>query len=264
MDKKTWIAIGVIITAFIGLLLFNIFGAKDAVDYSGYDLNSIIAADENSGFFPENVIGDPNAPVIIYEYGDYQCTACAPIAPYINELVSDYDGQVAVVLRTYIMDYHQNGTAAASAANATAKQGYWRPYKDLLFNNQNDWYYSDAKQRQAQFEQYFTEATEGKGDLEKFREDMQSKEVAKKIAFDHELSERADIEWTPTFYLGDERIDQRQMSTSDFLKQLREKIDNRLKELGIEKKSSKSNQNNKTEQKNDKASNSKQSDNSKK
>ncbi len=234
MDKKTWIIIGAIVAIFAGVIATSILQNQSNTNYDQYDLATIIDANDDSGNLAENIDGDPNAPVIIYEYGDYQCTACAPINPYINEIIEEYDGKVAVVLRTYIMDYHQNGTAAASAANAAAIQGYWKPFKDIIYSKQNDWYYSEGTERQKQFEEYFMTASNNQGDLEKFRTDMSSKAVAKKISFDRALSTRANVDWTPTFYLGDELIDQRGMSTSDFLKLLREKINKKLTEQGIE------------------------------
>lgn len=229
MDKRTGIIIGVIAIAFLGLVGISLMQAQPK---EKYDLSQIIVAQEDgndqTGGFGDLVEGDPEAPVIIFEYGDYQCTACAPMNPYINELIDEYDGKVAIVFRTLIMSYHQNGTAAASAALAAAKQGCWQEYKDELYEKQDDWYYSDATQRQQQFEQYFQDVTDGKGDLEQFRSDMASDEVAQKIKFDAKLSDQANIEWTPTFYLGDELIDQRGMSRDDFLTLLREKIDAKL------------------------------------
>ena len=64
---------------------------------------------------------------------------------------------------------------------------------------------------------------------------MASDEVSRKISFDTGLSEKVQVDWTPTFYLGDELIDQREISTSEFLKLLREKIDAELKAKNIEK-----------------------------
>lgn len=221
-----------IVLAFVALVAITQLQNKADIDYEAYDLNSVIAADENTGGLAENVDGDPEAPVLLYEYGDYQCTACAPMNPYINELLEEYDGKVAVVFRTYIMSYHDNGVAAASAANAAAIQGYWKDYKDLLYETQNDWYYAEGDERQQMFEQYFEQATDGKGDLEQFRQDMGSKEVAQKIKFDAALSERVGLEWTPSFYLDGELLDQRNITTSEFMDLLREKIDAKLAELG--------------------------------
>ena len=223
-----------IVLAFVALIAITQLQNKADIDYDAYDLNSVIAADENTGGLAENVDGDPEAPVLLYEYGDYQCTACAPMNPYINELLEEYDGKVAVVFRTYIMSYHDNGVAAASAANAAAIQGYWKEYKDLLYETQNDWYYAEGDERQQMFEQYFEQATDGKGNLEQFRQDMGSKEVAQKIKFDAALSERVGLEWTPSFYLDGELLDQRNITTSEFMDLLREKIDAKLAELGEE------------------------------
>ena len=223
-----------IVLAFVALIAITQLQNKADIDYEAYDLNSVIVADENTGGLAENVDGDPDAPVLLYEYGDYQCTACAPMNPHINELLEEYDGKVAVVFRTYIMSYHDNGVAAASAANAAAIQGYWKEYKDLLYETQNDWYYAEGDERQQMFEQYFEQATDGKGDLEQFRQDMGSKEVAQKIKFDAALSERVGLEWTPSFYLDGELLDQRNITTSEFMDLLREKIDAKLAELGEE------------------------------
>ena len=148
----------------------------------------------------------------------------------MNKLVEEYDGKVAVVFRSYVQSYHQNGTAAASAANAAALQGYWSEFKDVMFTNQDDWYSANAAERQKLFEQYFTEASDGKGDLEKFREDMNSKAVAQKVAFDRGLADKVGLEWTPSIWLGDELIQREEMG-ADFLKTMREKIDAKLKEL---------------------------------
>lgn len=243
MDKKTWIILGALIIGFGALLGVSIWqGNANRVDYSKYDVHNVIAADENNGNFGDLIEGDPDAPVKIYEYGDYQCDACAPMNPYINKLVEEYDGLVAVVFRTIIMSYHQNGTAAAAAANAAHLQGYWKEYKDLLYSNQNDWFYSSATERQPQFEEYFMTASDGKGDLEKFRTDMASNDVMKKIDFDAAISERADVSFTPTFYVEDEFVGQRKednggnsITTDQFMDKLRAAIDKRLEAQGIKK-----------------------------
>lgn len=235
MDKKLVIIVGVILVAFASLVGISFMQSQSAkIDYDKYDIDALIEPDEANGNIGDLVTGDRNAPVILFEYGDYQCDACAPMNPYVNQLVEEYDGQLAVVFRTDIMDYHQNGTAAASAANAAALQGYWKEYKDKLFNDLDDWFYSSADKRQDQFEEFFLNVSNGQGDLNKFRQDMRSKDVSQKIKFDNGLSERRGIKFTPTFYLNGEHMDQRNKSTSEFLEELRTKIDAILKEKGIE------------------------------
>lgn len=249
MGKKMWIAVVAIVAVFGALIGISVLqnsqsstlpevgdysleamtalAAKN--DYSSYDLNTIIPADALSGNLPENVKGKTDAPVVIYEYGDYQCSYCAAMNPLINEIVEDYKGKVAVVLRTYVLSYHNNGVQAASAANAAAIQGYWEDYKDLLFANQNEWFYSEPSKLQGQLEGYFQQASNGKGDLEKFREDMQSEAVQKKLAFDQGMGDAVDIGGTPWFFMDGKWIENENMKPADYAEKIRGMIDEKLK-----------------------------------
>lgn len=233
MDKKTWAVIGAILLVFAGIVGISIWQNQgeshsvQTVNYDNYDIAKIIPADAQSGNIEEHVVGDPNAPILIFEYADYQCEGCAAMNPYLNQLVEEYDGKVAVVYRGYVLSYHQNGTAAASAANAAGLQGYWKEFKDLAYANQNEWYSATAADRQTYFEKYFTQASDGKGDLDQFRRDMQSTAVAQKIEFDRGLAEKAGLDWTPSIWIGDELIDRSEMG-SQFLENMRKKIDAKL------------------------------------
>lgn len=247
MDKKTWGIIGVIVVIFavvIGISVWQGSGKSDfvnvdeiehdllEVDYSSYPANKIVKADEFTGGLEENIEGDPNAPVLIFEYADYQCEGCAAWNPYMNKLLEEYEGKVALVFRTYIMSYHQNGQSSASAANAAGLQGYWREYSNLLYTNQDDWYSVSAMRRQELFEQYFEEVSDGKGDMEKFRADMQSDAVAQKIAFDRGMAEKVNLDWTPTIFVGDTLVEREQMNNS-FMDTMRSLIDAELEKKGI-------------------------------
>ncbi len=231
MDKKTWIIVGVLIVAFLGLVGISI--AQNTIPQN--DISMVYEPSDANGNFGEMIEGDPNAPVKIYEYGDYQCDACAPMNPYVNEIVEEYDGKVAVVYRTMIMSYHQCGTSAASAALAASRQGYWKEYKDYLYENQDDWFYSDPTECPTQFQDYFKKVTNGKGDMEKFVADMGSSEVSQKISFDAGLAKKQKVSFTPTFYVEGDFVDQRNKTRDAFLEELKAKIDEKLAEKGVEK-----------------------------
>ncbi len=247
MDKKTLGIIGVIVVVFaavIGISVWQSSGKNDfanvdeidhellEVDYSTYPVNQIVKADKFTGGLEENIEGNPDAPVLIFEYADYQCEGCAAWNPYMNKLLEEYKGKIALVFRTYIMSYHQNGLASASAANAAGIQGYWREYSNLLYTNQDDWYSASARRRQELFEKYFEEVTDGKGDMQKFRTDMQSDAVAQKIAFDRGMAEKVNLDWTPTIYVGDTLVQREQMNNS-FMDTMRELIDAELEKKGV-------------------------------
>ena len=249
MNKSTKVIIGVIVAAFVGLIGISLWQknqptpqqsadfalqtVKDTfakINYDDYNLNSVIAAQEVNGNIAENIEGPADAPVKIYEYADYQCSYCAMMAPLLSKLVEDYNGKVAVVFRTYVLDYHPNGVIAASAANAAALQGYWEEYHNLLFANQNAWYDSTGDGLMAQLEQYLTIVSDGKADLEKFRSDIKSQAVAQKVAFDMGAGEKMDIGGTPWLYLDGEWIKNEKLSPTEYIAKIREQIDAKLKD----------------------------------
>ncbi len=177
----------------------------------------------------DNVKGDLNAPIVIYEYADYQCGHCAEINEYINKMVADYDGKVAVVFRTYVLPYSNNGMMAAAAANAAAKQGYWKEMNDVLFENQASWANLRAEKFQEKVGEYFMMASERGGDRAKFYEDMESEEVLEKIAYDMGAGMKVGLEGTPWFVINGEWFENAGVSMSRYTVQMREKINEELK-----------------------------------
>lgn len=201
------VVIGVLVVALLGVATYAIIdGNNKATDFSKYDFYSVIEPTADNGNIGDHVKGDKDAPVLIFEYADYQCPGCASINPRVNKAIEQLDGKLAVVYRSYLLSYHQNGTAAASAAEAAGLQGYWKPYADKLFSEQSEWEYASASERTALFDKYFEEVTDGKGDMDKFNSDMASEAVSKKISFDGGIGKRIDIQGTPAFYVDGQWI----------------------------------------------------------
>lgn len=202
-------AIGIIaVVAFLIIAGFLVIdGNNKATNYNDYDFYSVIEPDEHNGYIGDNVKGDPQAPVLIFEYADFQCPGCASINPRVNSAIEKAGGKLAIVYRNFILSYHQNGTAAASAAQAAGLQGYYKAYADKLFSEQAEWEYASASERTALFQKYFTEVSNGEGDLEKFNSDLASENVSKKISFDMGIAKRIDIASTPAFYIDGQLID---------------------------------------------------------
>lgn len=201
--------IGVIMAvAFLGIASFLVIdGINKSTNYDDYDFYSIIEPDVHNGNIGDNVKGDPNAPVLIFEYADYQCPGCASINPHVNAAIEKAEGRIAVVYRSFILPYHQNGTAAASAANAAALQGYYKAYADKLFSEQSEWEYASSSERTNLFAKYFMEVSNDEGDLEKFNADLASESVSKKNSFDMGIAKRIGVSGTPSFYIDGQLID---------------------------------------------------------
>ena len=116
MQKLIYGLLGVLAVGFLWLC-GNAISSNLAYDnwIKGLDTNKYIAADSRNGDMGDNYEGNKDAKVIISEYADYQCPFCSTVFPYLSDIVKEYDGQVGLVFRSYILSYHQNGTAAASS-----------------------------------------------------------------------------------------------------------------------------------------------------
>ena len=201
------VVVGLIAVALIGLtvVLNNNQGSK--VDkFKEYGMTILEPMDEN-GSIADHVKGDKDAPVVIFEYADYQCPGCASINPRVNSTIEKADGKLAVVYRNYLLSYHQNATAAASAAEAAGLQGYFKAYADKLFSTQADWEYASASERAELFNKYFEEVTNKKGDLTKFNQDLGSEAISKKISFDMRIGKYINVPGTPAFFIDGQFID---------------------------------------------------------
>lgn len=210
MNKSTSIILsvmGVFLLAFFGWALWH--KSSSSVDVGQFDQTRLIEDTSLSGGIAEHIEGKKDAKVIMVEYSDYQCSGCASVVSDLKKLEEKYKDDLAVIHRTYVLSYHDNGFAAASAAEAAGLQGYWKAYGDYLFANQSDWYYSDTSTRSEQFLSYFETVTEGKGDKEKFMADYASDAVKAKVNFDISLAKKVNdkIQYTPAFFIDGEFID---------------------------------------------------------
>lgn len=226
-EKGRLVAILVGIVAIFGGIIA--WSMSSQPNYSEY-YTTITGAMDANGNIADHIKGDTDAKVVIFEYADYQCPGCASMNPRVNKIIEEYSGKgVALVYRNFLLSYHQNGTAAASAAEAAGLQGYWKEYADKLFTNQSYWEYAEANERTNIFVGYFRDVTGGEGNEEKFRSDMGSADVAKKIKFDMMIGKAIEVPGTPAFYIDGERIDFSGMSGEDAVLNLfREKINAKL------------------------------------
>ncbi len=78
--------------------------------------------------------GDLTAPVVLVEYGDFECPYCAQAAPVLHELVESCGGLVRHVFRHFpLFEVHPYALTAALAAEvAHAHDQFW-PMHDQLF-----------------------------------------------------------------------------------------------------------------------------------
>ncbi|MBQ2660694.1 thioredoxin domain-containing protein [Candidatus Saccharibacteria bacterium] len=202
---KKGIIIGAIILVAVASVVCLVIFRTDP--YEDMDADSVIEQSEATGFIGEKTVGNPaEAKIVIYEYADFGCSHCAEWNRKINSLMEKYDGKIALVFRSYDIGQFKNSLKAASAATAAQIQGYFKEYKDLLYSNQIEWFYKDKAELTEIFSSYFEAASNGAGDLDKFKEDIKSDSVRTRLKFEQNMGKKVGITGTPTFRTDGETI----------------------------------------------------------
>jgi protein-disulfide isomerase len=150
----------------------------------------------------DHIKGNPEGSIIIIEYLDFECPACAAYAPVIHALRAEFSDDVRIVARYFPLSMHKNGFSSARAVEAAARQGkYWEMY-DILLSHQKEWG-GKTREDQALFEKY---AVAIGLDVEKFKNDVFDPVLAERIKRDIISGEQLGIRGTPSFFLNGKEI----------------------------------------------------------
>src|SRR6266404_1467996 len=85
----------------------------------------------------DHLQGGLDAPVVLVEYGDYECPDCLNAWPIVKQLREALGDRMAFTFRHFPQSsIHTHASAAAQAAEAAASQGKFWEMHDLLFRNQ--------------------------------------------------------------------------------------------------------------------------------
>ena len=82
----------------------------------------------------DHSLGPDHAPVVLVEYGDFECPNCKQAAPAVEIVLRRFEGQVRFVFRHFpLIDVHPHALAAAEAAEAAGAQGrFWEMHRQLF------------------------------------------------------------------------------------------------------------------------------------
>lgn len=146
--------------------------------------------------------GNPDASVVLIEYSDFQCPACANYYPTVKELSAQYADDVLIVYRHYpLRSIHEHAQLAGQAAEAAGMQGKFWEMHDTLFERQSEW--SSGLGQKATFARY---AQELGLDVERFKEDMTSDAARDAVNRGYISAVAAGVSSTPTFFLNGEPV----------------------------------------------------------
>jgi protein-disulfide isomerase len=157
--------------------------------------------------------------VTVVEFLDFECEACGAAYPGVERLREEYGDRITYVVRYFPIASHPNAYNSAHAAEAAARQGKFEEMYVKLFDNQDTW----GHQQQSQVDTFVQYAGELGLDVERFRADLASADVAARVRADASDGERLGVRGTPTFFVNGALYEQN--PTYEALKQT---IDNAL------------------------------------
>ena len=138
-----------------------------------------------------------SSPVVVEEYGDYQCPPCGQLYPELKQIEKEYGDQVQIVFHHFpLMKIHKNALIAAHSAEAARNQNKFWEMHDLLYRNQKDW--SDLADPRPIFISY---AKQLGLNIDAFNRDLESNQIDQKITADIQRGTAQGVTGTPTVFL---------------------------------------------------------------
>ena len=146
--------------------------------------------------------GDKDSKIIITEYSDFQCPACASYYEIVKQIHKEFGDKLAIVYRHFpLRQIHANAEIAALSAEAAGKQGKFWEMHDIIFENQKKW------ESEKNAGEIFIKYAEDLGlNTEQFKQDLDSKEVKDKVEADYQSGVKAGVNHTPTFFINGKEI----------------------------------------------------------
>ena len=147
-------------------------------------------------------LGDPNAPVQVLEFADFECPSCGQFAavtePDVRKRLIE-TGQVLYKFFDFPLSMHRNTVPASNAAACAADQGKFWEMHDRIFAGQDQWNTEATSNPKKIFKDY---AREIGLDVDKWEQCFDAGTHLPRIEANRQEGERRMVNSTPTFVIG--------------------------------------------------------------
>ena len=152
------------------------------------------------------VKGNPDAPVTIVEFSDFQCPFCSRFFDQTLPLIEENyinTGKVKLVYKDLPLDnLHPNARPVHIAAECADEQGKFWEYHDVLFEKQSEWQRLSSSDLQTTLVQY---ADDFGLQTASFEACLNSPEMLEEVNADFLQAASYGATGTPTFFIGNEK-----------------------------------------------------------
>ena len=149
-----------------------------------------------------HIRGNPDAPVTLEEFGDFQCPPCGKFSEFVEELLKEYNPRLRLVFRNFPLSGHEHAREAALAAEAAGLQGKFWEMHDTLYREQETW--TKAPNVRESFESYA--GTIGLN-MDQFKKDMDGDKARERVDSDRALADFLGVKATPTLFINNRPVD---------------------------------------------------------
>jgi len=155
-------------------------------------------AGEVKGAEPAHVRGNPNAPVTLEEFGDFQCPSCGSYHPELKKMEAEFGDKMKVIFRELpLLPMHEHALMAAQAAEAAGLQGKFWEMHDMLYDNQAKWV------EQKDLVPVFVDYAKQIGiNPDQFMKDLSGETVTARIFQDGKRAHSFGLKGTPSFFVN--------------------------------------------------------------
>jgi protein-disulfide isomerase len=137
--------------------------------------------------------GSEHAPVVLIEYGDFECPGCKVAVQTPKLLLERFPNRIRFIFRHFpVQDAHPHALLAAEAAEAAAAQGKFWAMHDLLYANQ-----MHLKERDLH-----RHAEKAGLDIARYAAEMDDHIYLQKVREQMDGGRRSHLRATPTFFLN--------------------------------------------------------------
>lgn len=171
------------------------------------------------------VMGNPNAPITLVKFSDYQCPFCQRAhETFVEKIFEDpqLKDKVKVVFKHFPLSFHKNAKPASKAALAAGEQGhdcFWQMTKKL-YSGQRELTDENYKKWAKEVKCTHSDGKVAALDVAKFEKDYKNNDekYEKMIKDDMDMGmNKAGVRGTPSFFLNGWKMSQRSV---DAIKQM--------------------------------------------
>lgn len=182
-DTKIILTIGGITLAIVAFIVTSSGDADRSFDTSQVNRGGVAT-------------GSASPKVVLTEFSDFFCPSCKAVNPVVDQIIEKEAADVKFIYRHFPLPQHPLAFRAAQAAEAANLQGKFWTYRDRLFADQ-----------ESLIESSFNKIAGDLGlDLEKFKRDLDSDEIVRKIQADEADAKKLNLPGTPSFFVNGKKV----------------------------------------------------------